>query len=840
MTRVLETNRFLRASVTQLSVAETGEAHVLFRTQATLAAPARISSADSAMMAQAKLQPAGSLITGTLRIDAVTDQVFRVRYAEGDAVPENWTPMLVAGARGSVPLKISQTAEQVTATTKALRLVLGLNDARLEIRDHKDRLLCGIGGPESNNFKVWDACNTGICRAMAGGAQLGVECFDLAPDEAIYGLGEKFNKLNKVGQTIDQSLADALGVVTPRSYKCVPFHVSTRGYGVFFNHSSRMTYWVGSRCATRVQVALEDDFLDYFVITGSIPEILSRYQDLTGRGVMPPAWTFGYWQSKISYSAADETLEIVEQMRRHQVPCDVIHLDTFWFKKDWFCDLEFDPRRFPDPAAWVERMAEMGIKISLWQLPYIPEGSALFDEFRAVDGFVKNPDGSIYDCRVCFTKGFKGIVGVIDYTNPAAVRAHQEHFRRLFKLGVKVIKADFGEEAPVGGVYHDGTPGSRMHNLYPLLYNQALFEVTKECTGDGVIWARSAWAGCQRYPLHWGGDNSPHFDNLIPQLEGGLSLGLSGFNFWSQDIGGFLGDTGGDLLVRWMQLGMFCSHSRIHGIGNRELYKFDEKTFRICRDYIRLRYRLLPYILGCARQCVAQGLPLMRALVVDFRDDPTVWNIGDQFLFGDCLMVCPIFTADSRRRIYFPLQRNAAGQVSATCWTDWWSGKTFSGGQWVDWEAPLEQLPLFVRRGAIVPLGPDMQWVNEKPWDPLTVEVFPPPTNTGEVSCELVEDDGHCGNECARTEVNLSGSGKCITVKLGAAIGTFTGHLETRTWIVRLHLLAGERVISSRLNGKPVEAMPLSEVRQSGSVVAVMVPTSGVRQPQEIVFALAT
>ena len=723
ITRSLETKRLMQACVSRLSLTSTGPSFALFSAEGTLTAPTRISSADSAMMLQANLPQTGTPVTGTLRVDAVSDSVFRIRYAEAEAVPANQTPMLTNGARKSVPVKVEQSEGVVTLATKSLRLTVRLAEARLEIHDAKNRLLCGIGGPESNNFKMWDSCNTGIGRSAPLGIPLAFECFDLAPDEAVYGLGEKFIKLNKVGQTIDQDLTDALGVLSPRSYKCVPLHLSTRGYGVFFNHSSRMTYWVGSRCATRVQVALEDDFLDYFVMTGSIREMLARYQDLTGHGVMPPDWTFGYWQSKISYKAADETLDIVHKMREHEVPCDVVHLDTHWFKADWYCDLEFDPERFPDPADWFRKMADLGIKISLWQLPYIPEGSRLFRELKAVDGFVKNQDGSIFDCHICFTPGFKGIVGVVDYTNPAAVRVHQEHFRRLFKLGAKVIKADFGEEAPAEGVYHDGTPGRQMHNLYPLLYNKALFDVTKECTGDGVIWARSAWAGSQRYPLHWGGDNSPSFDNLVPQIEGGLSFGLSGFSFWSQDIGGFLGNTGGDLLVRWMQIGMFCSHSRIHGCGDRELYKFDKKTFTICREFIRLRYRLMPYILGCAHRCVAESLPLMRALVIDFQHDPTVWNIGDQFMFGDSLMVCPPYTADGRRRIYFPALRH--GEGNSGVWTDWWTGKTFAGGRWMEWESPLETMPLFLREGAIVPMGPVMNYVGEKPLDEVELIVTP-------------------------------------------------------------------------------------------------------------------
>jgi alpha-D-xyloside xylohydrolase len=402
-------------------------------------------------------------------------------------------------------------------------------------------------------------------------------------------------------------------------------------------------------------------------------------------------------------------------MREAEVPLDVLHLDTHWFKKDWYCDLEFDHERFPDPEGFIAELGRMGVKLSLWQLPYIPEGSKLFDDLAAAGGFVKTPEGGIYDVGICMTMGFQGVVGCVDYTNPEARRVHREHFRRLFEMGAKVIKVDFGEQAPLDGVYHDGTPGHQAHNLYPLLYNQALSEFTREATGEQVIWARSAWAGSQRYPLHWGGDNSANWSNLIPQIEGGLSFGLSGFQFWSQDIGGFLGTTGGPLLVRWMQAGLFLSHARIHGVGDRELYKFDPEVLRICRDYIRLRYRLLPYLYGSAFDCVERSLPMARALVVEFQDDPSVWNIGDQWLLGDSLLVAPIFDESGAREVYLP----------AGTWTDWWTGARLAGRRWTHVEADLETLPLWVREGAIIPMGPVMNYVGEFPVEEITLRVAP-------------------------------------------------------------------------------------------------------------------
>lgn len=733
-TRSLETTAVYRASVQEAQPIETGSHHILLRTKAVMASKRAVSSADSEMLNQRSLAGVGKEVEGRVRIDALGERILRVRYAEGAALPENRTPMLAAppqaggsctitrGVKSDPVLKAapwlaeSQRPPQdevVTIATPAFVATVSLAPYRIEITTPDGRAISGVGGPEKDAFCNWDAYNTGVCRTLDGVHPVAAECFDLLPDEAIYGLGEKFIRLNKVGQTIDLNMVDALGVTTGRSYKNIPFFVSTRGYGVFFNHSSLMTYWIGSRSACDLQVAAEDDFLDYFICIGDIRQVLGLYTDLTGKGVMPPRWTFGYWQSKISYKAADETLEIARKMREHQVPCDVIHLDTHWFKQDWYCDLEFDRERFPEPAAYLRQLADLGIKISLWQLPYIPEGSELFNDLKAVDGFVKNATGEIYNCGICFTPGFKGIVGVVDYTNPKAVKVHQRHFRRLFQLGAKVIKTDFGEAAPLDGVYHDGTPGSRMHNLYPLLYNRAVFDVTKETTGDGVVWARSAWAGSQRYPLHWGGDNSPNAFNIIPQLEGGLSFGLSGFQFWSQDIGGFCGTTNDALLIRWMQVGMFTSHSRIHGFGDRELYKFRPETLRICRDFIQLRYRLLPYIFAQAERCVRESLPMMRALVVDYQNDPTTFNLSDEFLFGDDLLVAPIVTADPHRKVYLP----------AGTWTCWWAGKRLPGARWIDVEAGLETLPLYIREGGIIPLGPVMNYVDEKPLDRLEVRL---------------------------------------------------------------------------------------------------------------------
>lgn len=775
-TRLFETNAFIRASVKSIAVARTFSTGVGVDTRAVRAAAGQmISSADSAMLEQQDRAKVGVEAAGRLRVEAVTPHIIRVRYAQGGTVPRGQTPMLV-GLPDAPTTTITEQDDVIELATDALRTVIHRDPYRLELFDRKTgERVTGVGGLEKNNFCTWAAVNTSISRT-ADGAPIAMECFDLAGGACVYGLGEQFIGLDKVGQTIDLDMTDALGVTTARAYKNIPFYVTTHGYGVFFNHACRITCWVGSSSRADVQVALEDDFLDYFIITGSIAEVLDRYTDLTGKGVVPPRWTFGYWQSKISYRSAEETLGVARGMREHDIPCDVIHLDTNWFDRDWLCDLEFGKERFPDPQGFLAELAAMGFKVSLWQLPYIPEGSKLFDDLAAVDGFVKNAEGGIYDIGICFTHGFEGVVGVIDYTNPAAVKVHQDALARLFRMGAHVIKTDFGEAAPANGVYHDGTPGHRMHNLYPLLYNAAVSQVTERETGSGVMWARSAWAGGQRYPIHWGGDSSPNFANMRPQIEGGLSLGLSGFQFWSQDIGGFCGTTNERLLIRWMQLGMFASHSRVHGAGDREVYKFDETCRRVCRDYIRLRYRLLPYILGQAKDCVARSLPMLRPLVVDDQRDPNVWRLSDQFLFGSHLLVAPILDEGTRRRVYLP----------EGTWTDWWTMEPVAGGRWIDVDADLETIPLFIREGGVVPLGPVMSHVDAQPTEAVELRIGPW-RRDGRTSIRLPLAENkppvtvtysRSGNEHA---IEHDGDGLTVTASLGGGVVCPSGKTTTIT-----------------------------------------------------------
>ncbi len=328
-----------------------------------------------------------------------------------------------------------------------------------------------------------------------------------------------------------------------------------------------------------------------------------------------------------------------------------------------------------------------------------------------------------------------------------------------------------------------GGDGRIMHNLYPLLYNKAAFEVTAEFSAEPLIWARSAYAGSQRYPLHWSGDNSSTFENMLCSLRGGLSLGLCGFSFWSNDVGGFIGVPTDKLYTRWVQFGIFNSHLRLHGCGPRfrEPWNYAAETRQIVRRMLELRYRLLPYLYTEAAWAAAQGLPVMAPLCLEFQDDPTCWNLEDQFMFGRSILVAPILTEDDERRIYFP----------PGAWHDHWTGRRYQGGQWISYCCPLSRVPFFYREGRVIPLGPVMQHTEEKTLDPLTLKVYP--DAKGKAAGELRDDHG----KLRRLSARLVGRELRITAR-------------TKARVIEIELPADCRVSRIQINGQACKLGPNS------------------------------
>ena len=486
----------------------------------------------------------------------------------------------------------------------------------------------------------------------------------ISHDEKFFGCGESFTRLDKRGQQLDISSNDPKGVSTSQMYKPVPFFMSSKEYGCLVHSSCPMTFDFGHSYDGVQTIFSSENCLDLFIFTGKPKEILSKYTEYTGRSPMLPEWSFGLWMGRISYNSQKQIEEVAHKLRQYDIPCDVIHIDTGWFEKDWGCDFEFSPTRFPELESMIRKLHEEGFHISLWQLPYFTPQNKYYKQLVENKMVITDP------CSETPTED-----AILDFTNEKAIAWYQERIKGLLDLGIDVIKADFGEGAPYHGFYSNGKSGLYEHNIYPLRYNKAVSDITEKEKGWRIIWGRSAWAGSQRYPLHWGGDAENTNQAMAATLRGGLSFGLSGFTFWSHDLGGFVKTPSEDLYLRWFAFGMFTSHARCHGNPPREPWDFSEPFMNEFRRLVKIRAKLMPYILGQARASCENGWPMIRSLFFEFPEDKTAWHIEDEYMFGDSLLVAPLLEDNAKRRqVYLP--------HSETEWTDYFSGEKYSGGKW--------------------------------------------------------------------------------------------------------------------------------------------------------------
>ncbi len=550
---------------------------------------------------------------------------------------------------------------------------------------------CSIGG-----------CATTTKHASNERATISFKC---TPDECFVGTGERFRKMDLSGQTFQLKNQDGQGVNNRRCYKNIPFYLSSRMYGCFYHTSDYCKLSLADHSTRSVQFLNDRATLDVFLIGGQTPEeILKSYRMLTGFPQMPPLWSFGIWMSRMTYFSADEVNEICDRLRLEHFPCDVIHLDTGWFRTDWLCEWKFNPERFPDPKGFIQHLKDNGFKVSLWQLPYVAQGAEQIGEAKE-NKYISQPmqeeDSSTGGASNFSTLDY---AGTIDFTYDEATRWYKNQLLKpLLDMGVKCIKTDFGENIHMDHRYHSMEP-ERLNNIYSLLYQRAAYDITKEVTGDGIVWARSAWAGCQRYPLHWGGDSASSWDGLAGSLKGGLHFGLSGFAFWSHDVPGFHSipdfmnsPLDEQVYVRWTQFGVFSSHMRYHGTCKREPWHYPAIA-PIVKRWWKLRYKLIPYIIEQSELACKSGYPIVRALLFHHPHDRQVWHIDDEYYFGNDFLVCPVMNSHNRRDIYLP----------EGLWVNFFTGERLQGARWYyNVEVPLDQMPVFVRPEAIIRLYPD-------------------------------------------------------------------------------------------------------------------------------------
>ena len=550
---------------------------------------------------------------------------------------------------------------------------------------------CSVGG-----------CATTTKHASNERATISFKC---TPDECFAGTGERFRKMDLSGQTFQLKNQDGQGVNNRRCYKNIPFYLSSRMYGCFYHTSDYCKLSLADHSTRSVQFLNDRATLDVFLIGGQTPEeILKSYRMLTGFPQMPPLWSFGIWMSRMTYFSADEVNAICDRLRLEHYPCDVIHLDTGWFRTDWLCEWKFNPERFPDPKGFIQHLKDNGFKVSLWQLPYVAQGAEQIGEAKE-NKYISQPmqeeDSSTGGASNFSTLDY---AGTIDFTYDEATRWYKNQLLKpLLDMGVKCIKTDFGENIHMDHRYHSMEP-ERLNNIYSLLYQRAAYEVTKEVTGNGIVWARSAWAGCQRYPLHWGGDSASSWDGLAGSLKGGLHFGLSGFAFWSHDVPGFHSipdfmnsPLDEQVYVRWTQFGVFSSHMRYHGTCKREPWHYPAIA-PIVKRWWKLRYKLLPYIIEQSELACKSGYPIVRALLFHHPHDRQVWHIDDEYYFGNDFLVCPVINSRNHRDIYLP----------EGLWVNFFTGERLQGARWYyNVEVPLEQMPVFVRPEAVIRLYPD-------------------------------------------------------------------------------------------------------------------------------------
>lgn len=521
-----------------------------------------------------------------------------------------------------------------------------------------------------------------------------VESLNLGVGEKIYGLGERFTNFVKNGQTVTIWNQDG-GTGTAQAYKNVPFYMSNRGYGVFVDSTDKVEFEIGSDEVSKVQFSVPGQELTYSVIGGQdLKGVLNTYTDLTGKPPLVPDWSFGLWLSTSFTTDYDEKTvnEFVDGMAERDIPLSVFHFDCRWMDDLEWCNFEWKHSAFPDPEGMLARLHQKGLKVCAWINPYIAQKSKLFKEGAEKGYFIKRTDGQVWQ----WDKWQAGMA-IVDFTNPEATAWYQSKLRHLLDQGVDCFKTDFGERIPTEGVvYYDGSDPVKMHNYYTLLYNKAVYDLLVEVKGadQAILFARSATVGGQCYPVHWGGDCTSNYPSMAESLRAGLSFGMSGFGYWSHDIAGFEDQPTPDIYKRWTQFGLLSSHSRYHGSTAYKVpWLYGDEAVEVTREFAKLKQRLVPYLIKMSHETHETGLPMMRAMVLEFPSDPTCEDIDTQYMLGDDILVAPIFNEDGTARFYVP------DEGTGRPWANMLTGKTYEPGRWYQETYDYHTLPVLVRPG---------------------------------------------------------------------------------------------------------------------------------------------
>lgn len=533
-------------------------------------------------------------------------------------------------------------------------------------------------------------------------------------DEAFYGFGEKFTSFNKRGQKITVWQQDAQSTNSDVSYKGMPYFMSSEGYSVLMNTYTRTHFNMGASSGVSYTMETEDPYLDYYMFCNRDYKGLIRdYTALSGRSAMIPRWAFGFWMSRMSYMSRQEVEEVVDQMAKFGMSVDVIHIDG-WLDtaqpdggKELLC---FDEERFPDPEGMIKSLREKGIHLSLWMFPYVhavDRKGRFSEQFKIMNerGYlVKNQKGEPYLFSPGEGDAGNWKVAALDFTNPEFVAYMKERVKRLMRMGVGVIKTDFSEEIPEDAVLYDGSTGLESHNKYTLLYAKTIYEASREAKEEmgqkALLWGRSGYAGSQNYPANWAGDSSAAKNNLYAILNGGLSMGVSGVSFWGFDIGGFYNcDYSGKRVIpddedyiRSVQMGLMSPLSRSHGQSTpREPWIYSETAQKAFLKINKTRYAMLPYLYSAGYETTREGIPMMRAMLLEYPNDLNVCNLSTQYMLGGSVLVAPVFD-QKKHNVYLP----------KGSWIDLETGRRLEGNAWIEYPQKIDVIPMFLRENTMM------------------------------------------------------------------------------------------------------------------------------------------
>ncbi len=628
----------------------------------------------------------------TMEITSPADDVLRIRtYHYKGAVKD--TPSFELCQKDDKKLDVSDSEDTLTIKSGTMSMVIDKKQFSIRFLRGKEVITTSTGRDLALMKTDWK----GLAYDPGDDEETYIrQMLSLSVDEKVYGMGERFTPFIKNGQRVDIRNEDG-GTSTYQSYKNIPFYVTTRGYGVLVNHPEEVNFEVATEMVTRTQFSVKGSYLDYFIINGpSMKEVLTRYTDLTGKPSLPAPWTFGLWLSTSFTTNYDEetVMSFVNGMLDRGIPLRTFHFDCYWMKEFHWSNFVWDDRVFPDPEGMLKRIKAKGLNICVWINPYIGQESVLFDEGMKNGYFIKRTDGSVWQWDM-----WQPGMAIVDFTNPDACRWFQDKLEVLLDMGVDCFKTDFGERIPDKNViFHDGSDPLKMHNLYTYLYNKCVYELLCRKRGkeDAVLFARSATVGGQKFPVHWGGDCWSDYESMEESLRGGLSLLMSGFGYWAHDIGGFENTSTADVYKRWVQFGLFSSHSRLHGSSSyRVPWVYDDEAVDVVREFTRLKARLMPYIYKNAVETSVSGIPMMRSMVMEFEKDRTCPYLDKQYMFGDSILVAPIFNEEGLGSFYLPSGK----------WTDFFTGEVYEGEKWYEKKYDYLHLPLFVKENSIVVLG---------------------------------------------------------------------------------------------------------------------------------------